>query len=109
MVVYGVAFGMKPEVWMRESKYLGSHNKKAVERHGTCLFQFVTNHTWFEERFSVSADGSQILIVLDKAKLPYYNNRRNVKLIQLSPGLLFPWADRVIWQDAKFLISLIGN
>ena len=109
MVVYGVAFGLKVEGWMREAKYLGSHNNKAVERHGTCLFQFVTNHTGFKEKFSLSVDGSQILIVVDEAKLPYNNNRRNVKLIKLNPGLLFPWADRVIWQDAKLLRSPLGN
>ena len=102
-------FGQKPEGSMCESKYVGNHNKKAVERHGTFLFQFVTNHTRFEERFSVSADGSQILIVLDKEKLTYNDNRYNVNLIKLSPGLLLPWDDPVIFQDADLLKSPIGK
>ena len=94
---------------MCESKYIGSHTKKAVERHGTCIFQFVTNHTRLEDRCSVSDDGSHIRIVVDEAKLLYNYNRCNVKLIKLIPGLIFPWNDCVIWQDSNLLRSPIGN
>ncbi len=41
--------------------------------------------------------------MIDPTRMPYTSNRRNTKILKFSPGLLFPWADRVIWQDAKLL------
>ncbi|GFH53903.1 hypothetical protein CTEN210_10379 [Chaetoceros tenuissimus] len=107
LVVYGAALGSKYEQWMRSSNFLGDHSIKVVRRHGTCFFQFVTDvdHTGD----LLSADGSQRLIVIDPSRMPYKNNRRNTKILKLNPGLLFPWADRVIWQDAKLLQSNHGN
>ena len=107
MVVYGAALGGKYEMWMRTPGFLGDHSSKVVKRHGTCFFQFVTDTNSTGD--STSADGSQNLIVVDPAKMPYDNNRRNTKVLKFNPGLLFPWAERVIWQDAKLISSLEGN
>jgi len=99
LVVYGAALGGKYEKWMRSKEFLGDHTSKVVKRHGTCFFQFVTGANGTGDL--MSADGSQNLIVLDPATMPYKNNRRNTKVLKFNPGLLFPWADRAIWQDAK--------
>jgi len=103
MVVYGAALGEGYEMWMRSPKFLGDHSSKVIKRHETCFFQFVTDINNLGDGFS--ADGSQKLIVVDPAKLPYQNNRRNTKIFKLNPGLFFPWADRVIWQDAKLIVK----
>ena len=107
LVVYGAALGAKYEKWMRSLEFLGEHSLKVVKRHGTCFIQFVTDVNATGELFS--ADGSQKLIVIDPTKMPYKNNRRNTKILKFNPGLLFPWAERVIWQDAKLLSSFKGN
>jgi len=103
MVVYGAALGEGYEMWMRSPEFLGDHSSKVIKRHETCFFQFVTDINNSGDGFS--ADGSQKLIVVDPAKLPYQNNRRNTKIFKLNPGLFFPWADRVIWQDAKLIVK----
>ena len=107
LVVYGAALGSKYEQWMRSSNFLGDHSIKVVRRHGTCFFQFVTDvdHTGD----LLSSEGSQRLIVIDPSRMPYKSDRRNTKILKLNPSLLFPWADRVIWQDAKLLQSNHGN
>lgn len=99
IVVYGAALGENYATWMQSRQFLGIHSTMIVKRHGTCFFQFVTNSTG--EPFSI--DGSQNLIEIDTAKMPYDNNRRNTKILKMNPGLLFPWAKKVIWQDAKLL------
>ena len=99
IVVYGAALGSNYATWMQSRHFLGIHSAMVVRRHGTCFFQFVTNSTG--EPFSI--DGSQNLIEIDTAKMPYENNRRNTKILKMNPGLLFPWAKKVIWQDAKLL------
>ena len=113
MVVYGAALGTQYEHWMTTEGSLSNHAIRSVQRHQTCFFQFVTNESGHiivstnntENTIMMSADGSQHLIVIDKSKMPYQNNRRNTKILKLNPGLLFPWAQRIIWQDAKMLIK----
>jgi len=99
LVVYGAAIGEKYDMWARSPHFLGEHTSKVVRRHGTCFFLFVTDANDTGE--FVSADASQVLIVIDPARMPYESNRRNTKVLKFNPGLLFPWADRVIWQDIK--------
>lgn len=103
VVVYGAALGPSYEKWMKEKGFMRSHNRVvAKELNGTaCFFQFVTNDG--RRLGSTSADGSQALIVVDAERLPYENNRRNTKIFKLNPGLFFPWAKRIFWQDAKLL------
>ena len=102
LVVYGAALGQRYEEWLTNKEAMGTHHKTVVDRHGVCFFQFVTMGPPFEG--NVSVDGSHILVPLDRDLLPYENNRRNTKLLKLSPGLLFPWAKRIIWQDTKLLL-----
>lgn len=97
LVVYGAALGRKYEGMLSSGE--GGHISKVVKRHGTCFFQFVTDSRGTGN--TLTGDGSQNLIVVDPARMPYKNNRRNTKVIKFNPGLLFPWADRVIWQDVK--------
>ena len=101
LVVYGAAFGESYEQWMRDPEYFGGHSKRSVELYNTCFFSFVGN----SGTDAYSIDNSQILIHVDSSKMPYKNDRRNVKMLKLNPGLLFPWAKRIIWQDAKLLGS----
>ena len=99
LVVYGAAIGEEYEEWFTSSSYMSNHVSTVVKRHQTCFFLFVTDTKNTGQSFS--ADGSQMLIVIDPARMPYANNRRNTKVLKLNPGLLFPWAERVIWQDTK--------
>eukprot|EP00557_Chaetoceros_sp_GSL56_P003286 CAMPEP_0176499560 /NCGR_PEP_ID=MMETSP0200_2-20121128/12997_1 /TAXON_ID=947934 /ORGANISM="Chaetoceros sp., Strain GSL56" /LENGTH=1200 /DNA_ID=CAMNT_0017897997 /DNA_START=264 /DNA_END=3866 /DNA_ORIENTATION=+ len=101
LVVYGAALGSKYEAWTRSTEYLA---ERMIERPpGTCFLQFVTDTRNTGD--VLSADGLQHLIVIDPARMPYINNRRNTKILKMNPGFLFPWADRVIWQDAKLLLK----
>ena len=100
LVVYGAALGSKYEAWMRSTEYLAE--RMVARSPGTCFFQFVTDTRNTGD--ALSADGSQHLIVIDPSRMPYKNNRRNTKILKMNPGLLFPWADRLIWQDAKLLL-----
>lgn len=102
LVVYGAAFGPKYEAWLREPRWMGTQSIESKRLHDTCFIMFVTDTNHTGVRYS-SDGGSQRLIVVDSAKLPYKNDRRNTKLLKYNPGLLFPWADRVIWEDAKLL------
>ena len=99
LVVYGAAIGTQYEEWVGSTSYLSKHTSEVVKRHDTCFFLFVTDTKNTGKSFA--AHGSQMLIVVDPARLPFENNRRNTKVLKLNPGLLFPWAERVIWQDAK--------
>jgi len=103
LVVYGAALGKSYEKWMANKGYLGLHSESSIERYGPCFIQFVTDYS--KGGHNKSADGSQNLVIVDPTKLPYNNHRRNTKIFKFNPGLFFPWADRVIWQDAKNLKS----
>eukprot|EP00594_Rhizosolenia_setigera_P001753 CAMPEP_0178952834 /NCGR_PEP_ID=MMETSP0789-20121207/8074_1 /TAXON_ID=3005 /ORGANISM="Rhizosolenia setigera, Strain CCMP 1694" /LENGTH=730 /DNA_ID=CAMNT_0020634007 /DNA_START=115 /DNA_END=2304 /DNA_ORIENTATION=- len=104
LVVYGAALEKDPSTWMTETYNLGKNSFRSVQNHNTCFFQFVTDFSHYgTSDMLFSADYSQHLIVMDTEKMPYQNTRRNTELLKLNPGLFFPWADRVIWQDAKLL------
>lgn len=102
LVVYGAAFG-KDYNKRNRARVLRKFSKRVVKRHGTCFFEFVTYKGGKKRTHSV--DNSHVLIAVDIKRLPYSNNRRNVKLFKLNPGLFFPWAKRIIWQDAKLIDS----
>jgi len=129
LIVYGAALGESYAHWLHDkaiyngkkeedTERINSNFKQVVDRHGTCFFQFVsradiqtkylklksnnTNDVKGGEQW-LSADGSQHLIIVDTDKMPYEKERRNVKILKMNPGLLFPWAKRVIWQDTKML------
>mmetsp|Transcript_7348 Transcript_7348/g.9500 ORF Transcript_7348/g.9500 Transcript_7348/m.9500 type:complete len:874 (-) Transcript_7348:114-2735(-) len=99
LVVYGAAIGEQYEEWVGSTSYLSKHTSEVVKRHDTCFFLFVTDTKNTGKSFA--AHGSQMLIVVDPARMPFENNRRNTKVLKLNPGLIFPWAERVIWQDTK--------
>ncbi len=101
LVVYGAALGQPYEDWLQDPGSVSERASEVVERHGTCFFQFILDYN--NTGYTHSIDGSQNLIVVKEEWLPYQNNRRNVKLLKFNPGLFFPWADRIIWQDTKLL------
>ena len=45
----------------------------------------------------------QILVPIHRQDLPYSSLRRNTKIFKMMGTMLFPWARRVIWQDAKLV------
>jgi hypothetical protein len=59
--------------WMRDPNFLGGHNKRVVDHHAPCFFQFVTDLEGHEE--SHSFDESQKLVIINATKMPYVNNR----------------------------------
>eukprot|EP00928_Gymnodinium_smaydae_P094759 TRINITY_DN800_c0_g1_i9.p1 TRINITY_DN800_c0_g1~~TRINITY_DN800_c0_g1_i9.p1 ORF type:complete len:308 (-),score=30.12 TRINITY_DN800_c0_g1_i9:143-1066(-) len=85
--------------WLDDPNFFTPNANKSVSMHGTCLFTFV----YADRLSSFPVEDYQIIIRLDSTKLPYQNDRRNVKLIKMIPELIFPWAQRVIWQDVKLM------
>ena len=95
LVVYGACLGATCE------KLVTKENEwHVMERPGTCFFLLIGGMS--EVALSSNVNEFSHFIIIDITKMPYKNNRRNVKVLKFSPGLLFPWADRVIWQDQKF-------
>ena len=96
LVVYGAALGEGFEKMVTSKS-----DWTVVQRPGVCFFMLISGTE--DSVIPSDASSSQIsqLIFVDTSKMPYQNNRRNVKVLKFNPGLLFPWADRVIWQDAK--------
>ena len=94
LVVYGACLGRVCKKMLQKKT-----GWKFVQRPGTCFFMFVAGFN----RSTMSSSYSKLnnLIFVDLGEMPYKNNRRNIKVLKFNPGLLFPWADRVIWQDAK--------
>jgi hypothetical protein len=98
-----------------------------LRRHGNCFFTFVLRNTTITTTASSSsdtsssggsaaaandqaprwtptrsADGIDWVVAIPTDILPYRNHRRNTKLIKLQGHMIFPWAQRLIWQDTKF-------
>lgn len=101
LVIYGAALGDKYYEWMHDISFFSRRPKRSVDLYDTCFFQFVDGPE--ERKELLSADKSQILINVPLSKFPFKNNRRSVKLLKMNPSHLFPWAKRIIWQDAKLL------
>lgn len=95
MVVYGAAFGSEYERWIKRYHHYTENR--------ACTFYFIGSQ----------ADGfggrNFTPIHVDLSRFPYRSHRRTVKLLKLNPSLLFPWAKRIIWQDAKLLRSTFYN
>merc|ERR1712129_134055 len=72
--------------------------------HNLCFFSFMISNGKTSEslRFRRTRDKSEILIPIPRHSLPYLNDRRNVKIFKMLGYLIFPWAKRLIWRDAKF-------
>lgn len=112
LVVFSVAFGssyqttiLEPPVLFNSTTGLGSKlvSSDLHKTHGRCFFSFIlasndTRGTAVQQ----SADGLDWVVALNPDDLPYSNMRRNTKLVKLHGHMLFPWAERLIWQDAKF-------
>ena len=51
--------------------------------------------------FTVLRTAGQHVVGVRRDDLPYLNHRRNIKLFKFHPHILFPWAERIVWADAK--------
>ena len=56
-------------------------------------------------RWKRAADKIHLLVPLDASRLPYSAPRRNVKVLKMLGHRLFPWAERLLWADAKLRIG----
>lgn len=108
LVVYGVALGeTHVDMVTAQNQTRTVDGNDLLKVHKRCFFTFVLKeelpkNVVEDDDFPLSGDAVDYLVPLTRQELPYANMRRNVKLLKLHPHLLFPWADRVIWQDAKF-------
>lgn len=108
LVVYGVAFGEEHIASLTMSAPSRTiDGQYLINWHNRCFFTFVLREELpprekYGPEFPTSSDGLDILVPISKNDLPYSNMRRNTKLLKLHGHLLFPWTERLIWQDAKF-------
>ena len=118
LVVYGVAFGEAhvKSLSTIHTKVLDSRQLLAL--HNRCFFMFVLeedmphnnqqqnqnngNNNKNRHHAASVMVGHTWLIPIPRNILPYGNLRRNVKLLKYNGHFLFPQAQAVIWQDAKF-------
>ena len=109
LVLYTVAFGSKYTKSFRPiyprlvQQYQKFHNR--------CFFTFVlydsnaVNKEYNDKdhvHIMSSKDGLDQMIMIPEDILPYENHRRNTKIFKMVGHVIFPWADYLIWQDAKF-------
>mmetsp|Transcript_8094 Transcript_8094/g.10307 ORF Transcript_8094/g.10307 Transcript_8094/m.10307 type:complete len:338 (+) Transcript_8094:104-1117(+) len=69
----------------------------------------ISNHTLFYRRLRGQDNELDLLVALEANRLPYTGNRmrRNVKILKTMSHLLFPWARRSIWIDAKLRLGAL--
>jgi hypothetical protein len=115
LVVYGVAFGSTYINWLtgRRIQSNQSHVEMLLKKHNHCFLTFVLaeslNYSKKDKLLlmpltQTSNDGLQILVPIHRSDLPYDSMRRNTKIFKMmGPSLLFSWAQRVFWQDAKLV------
>jgi hypothetical protein len=112
IVVYSVALGAAHEqfLWEPPQPYNATtqfgtklDGADILRRHGNCFFTFVLrNSSAAMSTPTRTADGIDWVVAIPTDILPYSNHRRNTKLIKLQGHLIFPWAQKLIWQDTKF-------
>jgi hypothetical protein len=113
IVVYSVALGAAHEqfLWEPPQPYNATtqfgtklDGVDILRRHGNCFFTFVLRNSTNAGSTppTRTADGIDWVVTIPTNILPYTNHRRNTKLIKLQGHLIFPWAQRLIWQDTKF-------
>ena len=96
-----------------------------IRQHGRCFFRFVlsddveatagdpnSTHTFSAsptwDILNHSVDMLNLLVPLERDKLPFEGMRRNVKVLKMLGGLLFPWVERLVWVDTKLLVGTIS-
>ena len=101
-VVYSAAFGEQFEGLVAKPNFFHANVLQAIEKFGTCMFIF-TSVTGDHDQFAKQNKNYPNIIPLDLTRLVNRADRRDVKLLKLSPTSLFPWAKRIIWQDIKMM------
>ena len=116
LVVFGVAFGGN-FVTDLDAPHVHSliNATDLLNKHDKCFFILTTdediaNNAEIIQKYNGGGMsfmdpvviGHNILIPLPSDILPYKNPRRNVKLLKYVGQYMFPEAEAVIWQDAKF-------
>ncbi|CAK0798782.1 unnamed protein product [Prorocentrum cordatum] len=106
-VIYGVAFGSKYEEMLDLQDDVDT--QRLLQLHQRCFFYFVAadNESKSISLNRTSKSGLSILIPVPTSVLPYKSRRRNTKLFKMYGGLVvFAFAKRLVWQDAKMLGDL---
>jgi len=115
LVVYGAAFGSTYTDMMnipKNSRNLAK-TKALLREHGSCFFIFVQQEEDEARRTGNAVltklvrakDGLNILLPVDLAALNVVNKRRGTKLFKFFGHKIFPWAKKILWQDAKLGIG----
>jgi len=117
LVVYGAAFGGAYVDMLNTPRNSRNHalSKKLLRTHGSCFFTFVQQE---KENYETTAkaittlktlerakDGLNILLPVDTSALNFANMRRGTKLFKFFGHKIFPWAKKILWQDAKLGIG----
>jgi len=111
IVVYSVAFGKQFFDQYQFERPLVV--KKALKLHHRCFFIFILSSDVKGKRISndpdefmtTSDDDLDVLVPVPITILPYQNMRRNTKIFKMLGYLIFPWAETIVWQDAKFRLK----
>ncbi|KAL7570777.1 hypothetical protein ACA910_014407 [Epithemia clementina (nom. ined.)] len=54
---------------------------------------------------TLSRTGGQHIVLVKQDSLPFAHPRRNIKWLKFQPHRLFPWAQRIMWVDAKLRLD----
>ena len=125
LTVYGVAFGASHFDLMSDRLVGAEQAGILIRQHGRCFFRFVlsddveatagdpnSTHTFSAsptwDILNHSVDMLNLLVPLERDKLPFEGMRRNVKVLKMLGGLLFPWVERLVWVDTKLLVGTIS-
>ena len=77
---------------------------RAHAKHGHCFSASCSRGSAREDEAG-RKDTLNLLIPLESDALPFGGARRNVKIIKMLGHLIFPWAERLMWVDAKLAIG----
>ena len=105
LVTFGVAFGNAHFDLMKKRQMDAASAAALHQKHGHCFFRFVLKEDLLEEGADGIQDTLHLLIPLERDSLPFDGGRRNVKIIKMLGHLIFPWAERLLWVDAKLNIG----
>ena len=124
LIIYGVAFGASHFDLMSDRLLGAEQAGLLIRQHGRCFFRFVlsddveaaANDPGSTHAFAASptqtllnhsVDMLNLLVPLERDKLPFEGMRRNVKVLKMLGGLLFPWVERMVWVDTKLQVGTI--
>ncbi len=101
LIVYGVAFGSK---YVEKVKHPKLRGKEETYSECSLIFLLEIDYQKIFARPGISGqDYFTVFVPIAEKQLPYKSMRRNTKLFKMHGHLLFPWAKRILWRDAKLI------